>query len=162
MEWDYYTNTERPFCGARFLLSVAHLEDFWVRHRILATKIISVAHQGRAPQKVQLSVAHPARCATEIARQHPYAEEFYGALFLGAPQKVVRHKKIKPCATEIWNNITGIFFILLYKYRYIQDLSRNTDIFDRYINRHTLITISSHILLSVPEIHTHSHKSAEC
>ena len=113
-----------------------------MRHRILATKIISVAHRGRAPQKV-LSVAHPARCATEIARQHPYAEEFCGALFLGAPQKVVRHKK-KACATEILNRNTGIFPFCCTNtgiYRIYTDLNRNTDIFDRYINRHTLITI---------------------
>ena len=63
-----------------------------MRHRILATKIISVAHLGRAPQKVQLSVVHPESCATEIARQDPYAEEFCGALSL------MRHRKW--CATK--------------------------------------------------------------
>ena len=65
-----------------------------MRHRILATKIISVAH--------------PARCATEIARQHPYAKELCGALFLGAPQKVVRHKKKR--APQKYETEIPIFF----------------------------------------------------
>ena len=106
-------------CGAPNLNSVAHPQVFLVRHRILATKIISMAHRGRAPQKVQLSVAHPVYRATEIARQDPYAEEFCGALSL------VRHRKW--CATKNQSvrhrNMKQkylYFFILLYKYRYIQ------------------------------------------
>jgi len=84
-----------PFCDAPFWDSVAHPPNCWVRHRILATKIISVAH--------------PARCATEIARQHPYTEAFCGALFLGAPQKVVRHKN-KKRAPQKYETEIPVFF----------------------------------------------------
>ena len=76
------------FCGAP-------LHFLWRTQQGVRHRIISVAHPGRAPQKVKLSVAHPVQCATEIARQHPYTEAFCGALFLGAPQKVVRQKKKK-------------------------------------------------------------------
>ena len=54
-----HTTTERAICGAPNLNSVAHPQVCLVRHRILATKIISVAHAGGAPQKCQDSVAHP-------------------------------------------------------------------------------------------------------
>ena len=56
---DAHTTTEMAICGAPFWDSVAHPPNCWMRHRILATKIYSVAHPGRAPQKNQLSVAHP-------------------------------------------------------------------------------------------------------
>ena len=117
------TTTERAICGAPNLNSVAHPQVCLVRHRILATKIISVAHLGRAPQKVQLSVAHPESCATEIARQDPYAEEFCGALSLMRHRKWCATKKTRVRHRNMKQKYM-YFFILLYKYRYIQDLYR--------------------------------------
>ena len=79
-------------------------------------KYISVAHVPGAPQKVQLSVAHRAACATEmcglgVTLAYSVAHGAACATDIGAPQKfwAMRHRYLEMN-----------FFLVLYKYRYIQ------------------------------------------
>ena len=79
-------------------------------------KYISVAHVPGAPQKLQLSVAHRAACATEmcglgVSLAHSVAHGAACATDIGAPQKfwAMRHRYLEMN-----------FFLVLYKYRYIQ------------------------------------------
>ena len=91
------TSTEKPISGAPFFNSVAHGRCATESPPL---NYFSVAHLVRAPQKVKISVAHRSWCATERPRLVS-AYMFCGAPLPSAPQKYMRHKNFKQCATKM-------------------------------------------------------------